>query len=142
MEISVKSAEREFNALNRLFRGGMPVPEPIARNRHVIVMSEIDGAPLNEIWYVENAEELLEEILKAVKTAYKLGIVHSELSEYNILVNNMGRFVIIDWPQYIEASNEESKQFLMADLKRIIFFFKKRFNVYVEIQDALSYVLK
>ena len=92
---SKKSAEREYQALKAL-HPDVSVPLPIAQNRHAVVMSLVEGLILNRT-PLETPERTLDEILENVRKAYRAGIIHTDLSEYNILVEN-GRCVLIDWP--------------------------------------------
>ena len=78
------AAEREYEGLNILYPKGVAVPRPISWNRHVVVTSLVEGIVLYEVPPLSEPEEVLEKILENVKKAYDIGIVHGDLSEYNI----------------------------------------------------------
>lgn len=119
------AAEREYRALTRL-TGHVPVPKPVDQNRNAVLMERFDGAELAES-DLARPQEFLEAILSCVHTSREIGIIHGDLSEYNVLVNDDG-FVIIDWPQWVDASHPQAEVLLQRDLFNIHNFFKKRYG--------------
>lgn len=116
------SAFAEFFALDKIFGVGGLVPEPIAYNRHVVVMAYIDGIELYRLTYYD-FKKVADDIVETLRKALGLGIIHGDLSPYNILVGK--RSYIIDWPQWIPASYPNSSTYLKRDLENISSFFKK-----------------
>ena len=131
------SAEREFAALTAVHRT-VSVPLPVAHNRHAVVMSLIDGVNLNRC-PLEAPEEMLDDILANVRAAYKAGVIHADLSEFNIMVQD-GRCVIIDWPQWVEAGHPNAEQVLVKDLTTILTFFKRKYHIPYTPEDAFRCV--
>ena len=134
---SSRSAEREFAALSTL-HPEVSVPLPVHRNRHAVVMSLIDGLNLNRCRLDEPAE-ILDEILKNIRSAYRLGIIHADLSEFNIMVER-GRCVIIDWPQWVEADHPNAQQVIQRDIENILTYFKRKYHLNYPFEDALQCV--
>jgi RIO kinase 2 len=134
---SSRSAEREFAALSTL-HPEVSVPLPVHRNRHAVVMSLIDGLNLNRCRLDEPAE-ILDEILKNIRSAYRLGIIHADLSEFNIMVER-GRCVIIDWPQWVEADHPNAQQVIQRDIENILAYFKRKYHLNYPFEDALQCV--
>lgn len=137
--------EREFKALLALHREGAQVPEPIAWNRHAVVQEYIDGVELHEIRELdeETASKLAKDILLTLRTAYlKVGIVHGDLSEYNILVTTGDEpsAYIIDWPQYVYRDEPHAEELLERDIKYVVNFFRKRAGLKLEPAKCLSFV--
>jgi RIO kinase 2 len=117
------------------------VPEPISQNRHVVVMGMIDGAELAEYKEISKPEKVLKQILRNVKKAYlKAGVVHADLSEYNIILKPDMHILIIDWPQYVTREHPNAQELLTRDLKNITRFFERKHMLKVELKEALSYV--
>jgi len=135
---SKKSAEREYQALKAL-HPGVSVPLPIAQNRHAVVMSLIEGGILNRT-LLETPEKTLDEILENVRNAYRAGIIHSDLSEYNILVEN-GRCVLIDWPQWIGTDHPNAEAIAGRDIDNILAFFKRKYKIRRDREVALQWVI-
>lgn len=134
---SKKSAEREYQAL-KVLHPGVSVPLPIAQNRHAVVMSLIEGLILNRT-PLESPEKTLDEILENVRKAYRAGIIHSDLSEYNILVEN-GRCVLIDWPQWIGTDHPNAGAIAGRDIDNILAFFKRKYKIRRDREVALQWV--
>jgi RIO kinase 2 len=131
------SAEREFAALTALHQT-TSVPLPVANNRHAVVMSLVSGQNLNRC-PLDNPEKSLDEILASVRAAYRAGVIHADLSEFNIMVQD-GNCIIIDWPQWVETSHVNARQVLEKDITTILTFFKRKYHIPYSIEDALRCV--
>ncbi len=135
------AAKREYEALVVLYSRGVRVPKPIAWNRHVVVMSFIDGDPLYVCDVLPDPEGFLEEVLADIRRSFReAGIVHGDLSEYNVIVTPEIEPLIIDWPQFVYASHPSAYMLLERDVKNIVRFFKRRFRIEVDFREALSAV--
>jgi RIO kinase 2 len=134
------AAENEYKALQLMFEAGVSVPEPVSQNRHTIVMSYIEGHQLSDVSYLDVPDEFLNDVLVNVKTAYKSGVVHSDLSEYNVLVDLKGEIWLIDWPQYITIDHPNSKEILERDIGNIVYYFQRKYGTERSIEDAIDYV--
>jgi len=133
------AAEREFEALKMVYPEGVSVPEPIGHNRHVVVMGFIEGAELYRVPEVPNPDAVLDEILENVRISYKkAGVIHADLSEFNVVLNPDFHILIIDWPQFVTVDHPNAEALLKRDVKNILTFFKKRFNVKRDINEALE----
>ncbi len=84
------------------YNAGINVPRPITVNRHTVVMAYINGAQLSEVGDVDSPEDLYWGIIESVKKLFAdVGIVHGDLSEFNIMIDlDSGESFIIDWPQW------------------------------------------
>lgn len=135
------AAEKEFQALKRVYACGVAVPEPLSQNRHCIVMGIIDGAELAKWRELPNPKKVLREVLRNVRKSYvKAGVVHADLSEYNVLVKDDKHILIIDWPQFVTVNHPNSEELLRRDLRNLLRFFFRRFRVEVKIEEAFDYV--
>ncbi|NMB79250.1 MAG: serine/threonine protein phosphatase [Methanomicrobiales archaeon] len=135
---SRKSAEREFEALMTL-HPMVSVPLPIAQNRHAVVMALINGPNLNRC-RLEAPQEILEEILENVHNAYKAGVIHADLSEYNILIED-GRVVLIDWPQWIPTTHVNAGSIVGRDIDNILAFFQRKYQLEYNREEAVQWVI-
>jgi RIO kinase 2 len=135
------AAEKEFQALKLVYPRGVAVPEPIAHNRHVLVMGMIEGAELAKWRKIRNPKKVLKEILRNVRKAYlKAGVIHGDLSDYNVIVKPDMHILIIDWPQYVTKDHPNAEQFLTRDILNILQYFRRKYRVIVNIDGGLSYV--
>ncbi|MGD0405748.1 MAG: RIO1 family regulatory kinase/ATPase [Candidatus Bathyarchaeia archaeon] len=136
------AAEKEFQAMQLVYKNGVSVPEPISQNRHVIAMGMIEGAELSKYKEIPKPEKILKEILRNVRKAYlKAHVIHADLSEYNIILKPDGHILIIDWPQYVMTNHANAEDLLERDLKNILTFFNRKFTVKVVIKEACDYVI-
>jgi len=135
------AAEKEFQAMQLVYRNGVSVPEPISQNRHVIAMGMIEGGELSKYQDLGDPLKVLKEILRNVRKAFiKAQAIHGDLSEYNIIVKPDGHILIIDWPQSVKTDHANAKDLLDRDLKNVLTFFSRKFNVKVALEAAYDYV--
>jgi RIO kinase 1 len=120
----------EVDALFRLANAGVRVPQPYICTDGVLLMElvvddEDNVAPrLNDVDMTEDrALELHGQILHQVVLMLCAGVIHGDLSEYNILLSSDGP-VIIDLPQAIDAAgNSEAAAMLERDVTNLAVFF-------------------
>jgi RIO kinase 2 len=134
---SRRPAEREYEALQSL-HPVVSVPLPVDINRHTVVMEFIPGATLNRC-ALECPEEVLADILRNVRLAYGKGIIHADLSEYNVMHDGY-RSYLIDWPQWIGTDHPNAGELLQRDIGNITRYFQRRYGVEVHAGEAFSEV--
>jgi RIO kinase 2 len=101
-------------------------------------MSLIAGPNLNRCT-VEDPAGMLDEILDNIRSAYHAGIIHADLSEFNVMVEE-GRCIIIDWPQWVETDHPNAGIILARDIDNLITYFKRKYKVKYDREDALQCV--
>ncbi|WP_292370424.1 RIO1 family regulatory kinase/ATPase [Methanoregula sp. UBA64] len=131
------SAEREYLALTTL-HPKVSVPLPVGQNRNAVVMALITGPSLSRC-RLDEPDEMLDAILENVREAYRLGMIHADLSEYNILIED-GKCVIIDWPQWMETNHQNAGTILERDITNILAFFERKYKIVREPGDVLRCV--
>ncbi|HNI41087.1 MAG TPA: serine/threonine-protein kinase RIO2, partial [Methanoregulaceae archaeon] len=131
------SAEREYEAL-RTLHPDVSVPLPVDINRHTVVMEFIPGATLNRC-SLEDPRDVLLEIIENVGKAYELGIIHSDLSEYNVM-HDGSRCYLIDWPQWVSIDHTNAEELLTRDLENITRYFSRRYRVEIPFIEAYQMV--
>jgi RIO kinase 2 len=135
------AAKKEYTALKLLHPKGVAVPEPIKQNRHVLVMGMIEGAELYHYPELPDAQAVYNEILVNVKAAYRdAHIIHGDLSPFNIILQPNQHILIIDWPQNVSTKHPNSKELLERDLRNVLTFFQRKYNLKSRLKDALTYV--
>ncbi|MCW4003903.1 MAG: AarF/UbiB family protein [Candidatus Bathyarchaeota archaeon] len=135
------AAEKEFQAMKLVYEKGVAVPEPISQNRHVIAMGMIEGGELSKYKDIGEPEKVLKEILQNVRKAYlKAHVIHADLSEFNIILKPDGHILIIDWPQYVKTDHINAGELLERDLKNVLAFFRRKFDIKLAIEEACAYV--
>ena len=120
----------EVNALRTVADAGVRVPEVYDYADGILLMeflADADGnaAPrLNDIRLTgAKAREYHREMIKNIVVMLCAGIIHGDLSEYNVLVDHAG-LVIIDLPQAVNASeNNNARSMLERDVANITAYF-------------------
>ena len=120
----------EVDALYRLAAAGVRVPQPHICFEGVLLMDlvvDAEGHAAPRLNDVELSEELALEyhamLVNQVVRMLCAGIIHGDLSEYNILVGEGGP-VIIDLPQAIDAAgNSNAAEMLERDVNNLRTYF-------------------
>ena len=125
-------AANEMLRLTRLWAIGVPVPYPVQRTGTELVMEYIGDADQMAPRLVNarsDRNELTSLCEQAVDALHRMtwdGLVHADLSPYNVLVWD-GRLVIIDVPQAIDLDdNPNASEFLHRDVINLLGWFAKR----------------
>lgn len=120
----------EVDALRQLAAAGVRVPEPYEFHEGVLLMELVadeEGEPaprLNDIELdADQARAFHAFLIRQVVRMLCAGIVHGDLSEYNILVDRHGP-VIIDLPQAVDAAaNNNARRMLARDVGNLAGYF-------------------
>ncbi|MCK9406041.1 MAG: serine/threonine protein kinase [Methanothrix sp.] len=131
------AARREFAVMKKL-HPQVSIPRPIAVSRHALAMEHVPGPLLNRIT-LEDPEDGLRLILGEVGRALGQGIIHADLSEFNIIITDSGP-VIIDWPQAVDANHPHADELLKRDLGNVLRFFQRKYHIEMPLEEALSVV--
>ncbi len=123
-------ASKEFKNLKRYQAAGIRVPNPIDIERNVMIMEFIGdsenslAAPLLKNVEIPDPVKTFNEIIRMILKGYtKAGLVHADLSEYNILWSDGP--VFIDVSQSVLLAHDNAKKYLFRDIQNIVRFFKK-----------------
>lgn len=116
----------EVDALYRLHAAGVRVPTPRGHVHGVLLMELVadadgDNAPrLGEVELTaDDARTFHATLVRDVVRMLCLGLIHGDLSEYNVLVAPDGP-VIIDLPQAVDAAgNQNARAMLLRDVHNI-----------------------
>ncbi len=120
----------EVDSLCRLAAAGVRVPQPYNFFEGVLLMELVtdangNAAPrLNDlVLTAEQAREYHRTLVRQVVRMLCAGVVHGDLSEYNVLAGS-GGLVIIDLPQAIgAAANNNARSILVRDIENLTGYF-------------------
>lgn len=134
------SAMKEFAYMTALEKRGFPVPKPLDVNRHCVVMELIPGQPLSRVYHLEEdlVEKLYDELMELIVRFANHGVIHGDFNEFNIMITDEGKPIIIDFPQMVSTNHINAKMFFERDVKCIRDFFKRRFAFESEIYPTLD----
>ncbi|MBM0124901.1 serine protein kinase RIO [Pimelobacter simplex] len=137
----------EWSALNRCWSLGLPVPYPVQIDGTEILMEWIsvdgpdgtDTAPRLAQTRPEPAllASYFDQLREAMRTLVRSGLVHGDLSPYNILAAG-DRLVVIDLPQLVDlVGNVQGFDFLLRDCTNVCTWFQRR-GLEVDPQDLFG----
>ena len=119
--------QREYRNLHLARQAGVRVPKPITFKNNVLVMEFIgkeSAAPRLKDGIPKKPEAFLKGIADNMSKLYRAGLVHSDLSAFNIL-NNDESPVLIDFSQCTSIEDSRAEEYFNRDIHNICEFFRK-----------------
>lgn len=128
-EIVYEWTKKEFRNLRLCYEAGINVPEPYYFKNNVLVMDFIGdeyGNPAPQLKKVgpPDPKKNFKQLIRDMKKMYGIGLVHADLSEYNILVKGKD-LVIIDVGQTVSKEHPMADEFLERDVTNLIRYFSE-----------------
>ena len=128
-------AEKEMRNLKRLTSCGVRCPVPVLIKNNVLIMRFIGkngwGAPRLRDANLDfkRLQSCYGQCIRMMRRMYqKAGLVHGDLSEYNMLYQK-GLVYFIDVSQSVEHEHPRALDFLRMDCKNVTDFFRKQRSV-------------
>lgn len=122
------SATREFAYMKALYERGFPVPKPIDFSRHCIIMELVNGYPMTQVDVVENVDQLYDDLMNLIVRLGNAGVIHGDFNEFNIMVTEEAKPVLIDFPQMLSTSHMNAQMYFDRDVNGVREMFKKKFG--------------
>ena len=134
-------ASKEFKNLQRAQEAGIPAPQPLYHLNNVVVMEFLgeQGEPYPKLHehYVEGAPL---QLLSYIEAMAAHGLVHADLSEYNVLV---GRTLHpIDFGQGIVKGHPRWEEFLERDILNVVRLARKYRDGEEKVREKARSLLK
>jgi RIO kinase 1 len=120
--------EREYRNLLLAREAGLRAPMPIAYDHNVLVMEFVGegeiAAPLLKKQTPDDMEAFAKDCIDQIIRFAKAGMVHGDLSEYNILNHNEEAW-IIDFSHSVPLKASNSEELLKRDIMNVCAYFRK-----------------
>jgi len=134
-------ARKEFKNLEICERNGVHSPRPFFLINRVLVMGflgegELPYPTMNMVGPL-HGEKDLDSILEDVRKMYRAGLVHADLSEYNIMMGDVP--YLIDFGQGVVIRHPHAERFLERDVAIILKFFG-RHGVVRDLGKTLGWI--
>ena len=124
------AAKKEFEVLKIIYKLNLNTPKPIGYNRHIVVMSYLRGKELVYYKSIKNPDKIFNRIIKQMEIIYqKANIIHGDLGEFNIVLDEKGNILIIDWLQWIPSDHPNATSILERDIRNVCNYFQKKYKV-------------
>jgi RIO kinase 1 len=138
-------AKKEYKNLQRMTDHGIPVPKPIFYRKNILIMELItyDEQPAPELRMVNipRPAEKFKFIIKQIKKLYSDSeLVHGDLSEYNILVNDDG-LILIDVGQSVIYDHPMAEELMIHDIENISRYFMRTYGIKINIEKNINDIL-
>eukprot|EP00624_Nannochloropsis_granulata_P007850 evm.model.NODE_9859_length_36964_cov_30.200871.4 len=124
------AALREYAFMKALHTNGFPTPTPIDQNRHVVLMSRVDGFPMFQVKQGNMAEpeKVFPVCIDLIVRMASRGLVHCDFNEFNLMINEGGKVTLIDFPQMISTSHANAKDMFERDVNGVVKFFAMKMH--------------
>ena len=133
------AAKKEYEALKKIYNLNLNTPKPIGYNRHIIVMEYLRGKELVYYKEIDDPQYIFDEIINQVRIIYqKADMIHGDLGEFNIILDEIGNILIIDWMQWIPREHPNAHKILKRDIENICVYFEKKFNLKSNVEEIVS----
>lgn len=133
------AAKKEFEALETIYKLSLNTPKPIGYNRHIVVMSYLRGKELVYYKDIQNPEKIFNKIIKQMEIIYKkANMIHGDLGEFNVVLDEEGNILIIDWLQWIPSDHPNATSFLKRDIRNLCNYFQKKYKVQCDVNEIIT----
>ena len=137
-------SKKEFKNLSRAYNANVSIPEPITCVKDVVVMEFIgkNGLPYNIMKEekLRKPHKVYKDVLQNLDKLYNgAGLVHADLSEYNMLYTPKVYF--IDISQAVLLDHPYAEIFLYRDIKNINRYFKSLRVKVTENDELFEYLV-
>jgi len=145
-------AAHEFEMMRQAWKGGAPVPTPARRVENLLSMRYIGNkapAPRLHDVRLEAPESFLGTVLAGVDALARAGIVHGDLSAFNVLVDGE-RAWFIDFSEAVRVDRlggspwvrlTEASKLLTRGLQALQLYFRK-YNLTIETEPLVEQIVQ
>ncbi len=133
--------QREYRNLLLAEQAGVLAPKPMAVRDNILVEEMIgdkEPAAMLKDAYPKNPPPFLKAVVENMKKLYQHGLIHGDLSSFNIL-NYDEKPYLIDFSQSTTVKAPNAKELLERDVKNIVIFFR-RLGVEADVEEVLGKV--
>ncbi|MGD0510421.1 MAG: RIO1 family regulatory kinase/ATPase [Candidatus Micrarchaeaceae archaeon] len=136
---------KEMGNLRIAEAAGVSAPKPYMANGSILAMEFIgdeDGVPAPQLKdiKIEDPEKFLDLTIEQVKKLYKMGLVHADLSEFNILVHEEKPY-LIDMGQAVVLKHPNAQMFLERDVGVLLKYFLKHYKIKKDKETVINYIM-
>jgi len=133
------AAKKEYEALEKICKLKLNTPNPIGYNRHIIIMSYLRGKELVYYKNIKKPIRIFNKIIKQLKVIYQKGkMIHGDLGEFNIVLDEKGNILLIDWLQWVPTDHPNANSLLERDITNICNYFQKKFGIESDVYEIIN----
>ncbi len=138
--IATAFARKEYKNLQICQNAGVHAPKPYYQISNIVVMEFLG---VEELPYPTmdlagpRGESDLDIILDDIRKMYRAGLVHADISEYNVMQGEVP--YLIDFGQGVVLAHPNAEKFLERDVEVILKYFKK-YGIKRDLKETLSWI--
>ncbi|VVB77318.1 RIO-type serine/threonine-protein kinase Rio1 [uncultured archaeon] len=139
--------KKEYGNLMVAEAAGVHAPRPYAFSGNILALELIGegGKPSSRMRDVKlkRPDGVLDAIIEDVKRLYSHELVHSDLSEYNILIKEESKEEVpymIDFGQAILLEHPEAMNYLKRDIHNLLAYFARTYGIKKSEEETFAYV--
>jgi len=121
-------AQKEYKNLLGMAAAGARVPRAIDQQNNILVMSYVGDesrpAPLLREVRLDDPTAGFEDLVETMRAIRKAGLVHGDLSEYNVLVWD-GHLWVIDCGQAVPLAHGHAEEWFLRDCTNVARYFRR-----------------
>ena len=136
--------KKEYGNLKIAAALGVRAPVPYAFSGNVLGMQMIgeEGHPSPSLRNTRlgNPDGVLDYVIEDIRKLYGGGLVHGDISEYNILMKGNVPY-LIDFGQAVVIRHPHAMEFLHRDITNLLAYFERAYGIKRDYDRTLAYVL-
>ncbi|EUD65119.1 Atypical/RIO/RIO2 protein kinase [Plasmodium inui San Antonio 1] len=129
--LSKIAATKEYAYLKALYENNFPVPKPYDLNRHMVLMSYVNGYPLSHV-KISNPFKIIDVLINTIIKFAKANIIHGDFNEFNILIDDDEKITVIDFPQIVSLQHANAKMYFDRDVRGVVNHFYRKYKIKIE----------
>lgn len=127
--LSRLAAMKEYAFMCALHERGFPVPRPLGQSRHVVIMELCEGVPLTQVAELGDPVAVGNFLLDVCARFAQHGLVHCDLNEFNVMIDDDENVTVIDFPQMVSTRHVDAVELFDRDVRGITRFFEHRYGI-------------
>ena len=105
----------------------------------MVVMEYLRGKELVYYRNIDDPEYIFDQIIEQIRIIFQqAGLIHGDLGEFNIVIDEAGNILIIDWLQSVKSSHPNSRTLLRRDIRNICDYFKNKFKIESSVDEIID----
>ncbi len=102
-------------------------------------MSYLRGKELVYYKNIKKPLKIFNRIIKQYRQIYKkVGMIHGDLGEFNIVLDEKGNILLIDWLQWVPMNHPNANSLLERDIENICNYFRKKYNIESNVHEIIN----
>ena len=81
---------------------------------------------MQQITEVEDPADLYDQLMNLLLKFANHGVIHGDFNEFNIMITDDGKPIVIDFPQMVSTEHKEAEELFDRDVTCLRDFFRRR----------------